>query len=626
MSIGTQRHVEGYLRSAAYNLINTEKGFVVADKPGVGGGRDTLLVWLPSQLFPRRTFAQLEPSLVEKVEEEIARYPDARYIVLVDSLEGISRTFSDIASARGIKIRVPVQFFDAAFRVEEARDAISAIKSLRDEPGITKLVSQPYMQERHGSDPTSGPDLLTHLREDFESTVHPCIRFVVGSAGAGKTVLFRRLFTIMYRDFINRKNSLALSRRPIPFIPEHLRETYAIRTFALVESFLRSEVAAPVLRDTLEWMLENACCVWMFDGLDELYSGDPEFFDYLLELLTRPDSQAQILVCARDSLLSSNDAFVEFLRSFSPNIDSSVRIYRLKDWEAGAKRQFAWTELVGHSPRAGEPDTPKVTAFLNAINATPIVRTLSGLPYYCSLLIDRFKDNQSLTIKDEFDLLKEVIGAMQNREITKGVILPRAFEDNGLDELLEAIATDYCVSNYAGTSTEDIRVYGETVLRSALTDEERQKLVTSLVQPLFAVADRPGIISFKHELLAEYLFGRQLLRTVRLYPDRAASQLGKRPMLRDNLAFRYMVQQISGDAQLRDIIISEVSKNSSFDDIFKTLLQLWISSATALCSIPNNIFSRVATFRICCLQGLICQVRHLGMQTLPTPRLPSASS
>jgi hypothetical protein len=47
MVASSQQHVEGYLRSAGFNLLNTDQGFLVADKPGVGGDRDTLLVWLP---------------------------------------------------------------------------------------------------------------------------------------------------------------------------------------------------------------------------------------------------------------------------------------------------------------------------------------------------------------------------------------------------------------------------------------------------------------------------------------------------------------------------------------------------------------------------------------------------
>ena len=88
---GNQQNVEGYLRSAGFNLLNTDQGFLAADKPGVGGDRDTLLVWLPRQLFPDRRFSQFEGSLFSRLERDIERYPDARYTVLVDSLEEISR-------------------------------------------------------------------------------------------------------------------------------------------------------------------------------------------------------------------------------------------------------------------------------------------------------------------------------------------------------------------------------------------------------------------------------------------------------------------------------------------------------------------------------------------------------
>jgi hypothetical protein len=71
---------------------------------------------------------------------------------------------------------------------------------------------------------------------------------------------------------------------------------------------------------------------------------------------------------------------------------------------------------------------------------------------------------------------------MKVREIEKGVILPDAFEANGLDILLETIAADYCCNNYSGTSADDIRIYSEMVLQHALSQDERQKLLISLVQ------------------------------------------------------------------------------------------------------------------------------------------------
>jgi hypothetical protein len=204
----SQQNVEGYLRSAGFNLLNTDQGFLVADKPGVGGDRDTLLVWLPRQLFPDRRFSQIEGSLFGRLEKDIERYPDARYTVLIDSLEGVSRAFTEFANARGLKIRVPVQFFDAPFRVEESPEAASAIKSLRDDSQLSKRVPQPFSSRAPDPYSTAGDDLLLHFRKTFASQSGPRIHFVVGSAGAGKSVLFKSLFAIMYRDFIDQKSRL----------------------------------------------------------------------------------------------------------------------------------------------------------------------------------------------------------------------------------------------------------------------------------------------------------------------------------------------------------------------------------------------------------------------------------
>jgi hypothetical protein len=588
MLLRGQNKVESYLRSAGFNLINSDTGFIVADKPEVGGDRDTLLVWLPHHLYPGRAFSQIEASLIDRIDHQITRYPDARCIILVESLEGISKTFRSITSSRNVKIRVPVQFFDAAFRVEASPEATSSvIKSLRDISDIGRPIPQPF-SEAQGDVRHTGPDLFTHLQRELTSAVGPCIRFVVGSAGVGKSILFRRLFYVLYRDFLDSKNHLRMSARPIPLVPEHLRETYTIRTLALVDSFPRSDVAAPVSRETLEWMLTNRCCIWMFDGLDELYSGDPEFFDYVLDLLTRQDSNAQILVCARDSLLSSNDRFVQFLRSFSP-AEPAVRVYRLTDWDVTAKREFASVRLAGSTSGEGIPST--VANFINVVNSNASIRQLSGLPYYCSLLVERFKDGQSLSVTDQFELLGEVVSAMQARELAKGTILPDAFEAEGLDDFLETIAADYCLNNYSGTAIDDVQGYSEIVLRHCLSDEDRQKLVTSLVQyPLFVDANRPGFVSFKHELLAEYLFGRQLAKMVKGGPLSAVRKLVGRPLLKDTLSFEYLVKETSSDNFLRQMIAKEILINSAPDRAFRVLLQLWLSSRVEREPMPNHGF------------------------------------
>jgi hypothetical protein len=147
-SAGSRNNVEGYLRSAGYNLLNTDTGFLAPDKAGVDGDRDKLLVWFPREMFPGKRFVQLEPALLSRLEHDMERHLGARCTILVESLEGTGRNFTEIVSARGMKIRVPVQFFDAPFRVEESPETLSLTELLRDVSGLSSRVPRPYSQQR----------------------------------------------------------------------------------------------------------------------------------------------------------------------------------------------------------------------------------------------------------------------------------------------------------------------------------------------------------------------------------------------------------------------------------------------------------------------------------------------
>jgi hypothetical protein len=247
---------------------------------------------------------------------------------------------------------------------------------------------------------------------------------------------------------------------------------------------------------------------------------------------------------------------------------------------------------VGRAPAKNDADPPPVSTFVAGVEATESIRALSGVPYYCSLLLERSKQGGILKFENEFELLSDVIASIQSREIDKGVILPDAFEQGGLDDLLETIAADFCVNNYSGTLTEDIRVYSEMVLRFDLTEEHRQKLITSLVQfPLFSSADRPGNVSFKHELLAEYPFGRQLAKAVGSDPVRTVSKLVSNPNFCETLAFRYLVQRIHSADEVRMKIIERIVRDPPPDRVLKILLQLWLSSAgPAVQQLPTGDF------------------------------------
>jgi hypothetical protein len=206
------------------------------------------------------------------------------------------------------------------------------------------------------------------------------------------------------------------------------------------------------------------------------------------------------------------------------------------------------------------------------------------------LLLNKQKEGQPVTASDEFDLLDGVIEAMKSREIEKGVILPDAFEANGLNELLETIAADYCGNNYSGTSADDIQIYSEMVLQSGLSQDERQKLLISLIQfPLFAAADRPGVVSFTHELLAEYLFGKQLASMIETDPISAAAKLAGKPAYKDALSFKFLVQKLKRQPMLRVKIMDEFVRNASLEKNLKVLLQLWLSSTVQFTKLPSTI-------------------------------------
>jgi Pentapeptide repeats (8 copies) len=130
------------------------------------------------------------------------------------------------------------------------------------------------------------------------------------------------------------------------------------------------------------------------------------------------------------------------------------------------------------------------------------------------------------------------------------------------------------------------------VLRFDLTEEHRQKLITSLVQfPLFSSADRPGNVSFKHELLAEYLFGRQLAKAIGSDPVRTVSKLVSNPNFCETLAFRYLVQRIHSADEVRKKIIERIVRDPPPDRVLKILLQLWLSSAgPAVQQLPTGDF------------------------------------
>ena len=338
--------------------------------------------------------------------------------------------------------------------------------------------------------------------------------------------------------------------------------------------------------------------MWLFDGLDELYTGDKDFFDHILDFLTRPNTKAQILICARNSLLTTNDAFSRMLEEFPPE-SNPIEIYELSDWEAQSKRLFAWRRLEGRNPRR-ENDTKEVADFLSILRQSPAFQAISKLPYYCSLLMDEFRENGSVELfSSEFHLLDHVIHKMIGREMDKGLISGNYFETNGLEEWLQANGLKCYQDNYKGFLSEDVKEYAELVLRSDLTDEDLENAVTSLVQfPLFTTGMVPGTTNFKHELIAEYLAAKCLLNMLDADPFKAARMIGDRLDFAESLACRFIAGKISTNQEMKIKLVDCIKSRSSSDRSFAHLLQILV-----LIDKENNMY-RDFHFDTCDLRGI----------------------
>lgn len=474
-----------------------------------------------------------------------------------------------------MRIRVPIQFFDAPFKWEEAREAASAMKALSDPESLIRRVPQPYHALVNAEPEQEGEDLLPALFGEMNIGSEPRLRIVVGAAGAGKSVLYQALFSKAYGRFQEVKAAQQLSARPIAFIPDYLREAIALRTEALVESFLRTEVAAPVRLAAFEWMLVNGLTSWLFDGLDELYSGDPDFFEYLLDLLTRPGSRAQILLCARDSLLTSSAGFARFLDQFPPSQVGIVRVYRLKDWEHSTKRAFAWVSFEGRLPREGDQDSNAVNKFISAISKSASLRALSAVPYYCGLLAEECEAGTLTDVEQDYVLIERAISGIVKREISKGLLSLDQFEPDGLLEWLRTIAWEFYQSEFKGLPRADIEEYGNLVLRPELSPSERKEALTTLAQfPLFSPGLKPGLVNFKHELIAEFLAGAHLSRRIRSSPAWVAQTLGTRIDFAGSLIARFIASGLAGKQENLEAITQALRTEALPGRAFPNLLQI----------------------------------------------------
>jgi hypothetical protein len=626
-----------YLEAGGYRVRREAAGFldlVHAESPTGRPGR--VLVWSDdTALASSRELAPAERAAREKREaalmaafrNEMGAAPGAVGYYLVPSRQGLSTAFS--TGARTLLqggIRVPVQFFDTDFRhdLPGGKKVRSALGKVLDQAQRMRRVAQPFLVRRGlgPDDGTSGgADLVEHLETSLRDPGRGArVIFIDGAAGSGKTVAFNALLHKIFEEFIEAKNGQVLRRRPVAFLPEHLRDEAIGYVDDVLDATAEAEMAQAVEPEQLRWLLKHGFATWMFDGLDEFYAGDNDFFAFLEAELADPASQAQILICTRDSLLTSNQAMRGFLER-QLRRGGAVELYELAPWGPKAWEEIAWLEL--EQGRGGARGSGKVVQFVSALQASPTLADLARLPFYCTVMLDTYKTGKGLP-KDELELLQSIVDRMVDREHGKdlfrwrdfvdiealaaavdeiaeeepvkaptttetGAILAEVLDGAGREallELIEALAHQNrrnpgATAAPGALGVADMRgVYGQAYAAADPADPEMERLLTLLVQfAFFGPARQPGAIDFTHHILADYLAGRYAVRLLRSAvprqaPGGAPASAAPRPSLADARRPVSAFRQAIGTAPFAvgSLFHRTIAREMAGDDALKALV------------------------------------------------------
>jgi len=563
--------------------------------------------------------------------------PDAIGIYLVERRLGLSTHFISAATEvlqNNGGIRTPIEFFDTAYKADsaDAKRAHSLLSDLLVQASETRRVAQPFYI-RHGLEPENRERVSSDLVEHLETAVMdpdqgPKLRIIEGNAGIGKSVAFNALVKELYGEFIEAKRARHGRRRPIVFLPNHLRGERIGYVNDVIEAVMSTDVADAVKGEQLTWLLKNGYSIWMFDGFDEFYAGSNDLFSFIDEALAAPGSKAQFVICTRDSLVSSSTVLRSFVeRHLASGTD--VEIYEVAPWDSESWREVAWLEL--ERGREGARDSERVLNFVSALESSENISKLAQLPFYCSALLERFRTEGTLPV-DEFEVIEFLVDQMFDREQGKGVFRWKDFVDldrleaalkdeissrgefaptsvdvhelvdqllnaEGRDILLELvgeIAHTHRCNGSAGAhgeslSTEDIgKLSGLVNVPFQLNAEVVSRLRTVMIQlAFFGPGRKAGSVDFTHQILADYFAARHAVKLLKresrsctyTESEGATSQyhlpafeaamrkaLGTNNIAKNSLFFRYLAREIRRDPQLWSLLEATRSQSNWTSD------------------------------------------------------------
>ncbi len=606
-----------YLVRGHYRIQDAAPGFAIAEYAGedLRDRPQRILLWVGDDALPasrildaaaRQTRLSREDELLREMIAEMQATQDAVGYFVVPTRQGLSAEFISAATdtlQRGGRdkrggIRIPSEFFDTDYKMDTRTGRAakaSALGRLFDRVRARQRVAQPFLRRTglgYNNRKMQDGDLVEHLDLVFRDPVtRPTLRIIDGLAGSGKTVAFESLVVALYDEFIEAKKKQVARPRPIVFLPEHIRgEAVSGYVDNIIDAAMEAEAAKPVEAEQLRFLLSHGYSLWLFDGLDEFFGNDNTFFEDLSRELANPESRAQVLICSRDSLLTSSTALRAFVAA---QLDKghAIEIYELAPWGPEAWRRVAWMEL--ESGQADRESSPRVTAFVAALSNSPELSQLATLPFYCIVLLEEFRKSSALP-DDPLATIDTIIDRMLTREGDKHVFEWRDFVDlealdagdvapsapadyqqptpvadgprnaaavesildkagrENLREMLGLIAHRRVrQTNASEVEIEDLRAsVGPAYMDGALEADDSERVLTSIVQfAFFGAGKRAGAIDFSHPILAEHLAASYAVQLLRLAAARVALMPGTSALPRAS-AIKSAVRQAIGPAKL----------------------------------------------------------------------------
>lgn len=487
----------GYLEAEGYDVQRRDAGLLHGTRAGLGDSTDDVFVWC-EDASSLRGFTTRAQGMVRRFTEVADRFPQAKKYFVVPTLQGIPADFRRTVGSPYVGVRVlqPAQFFDTDFRWEANSAAPSASRSLADEGEMAEArrVQQPFT-----SDSRSGEDLLPELFSDLRGSEGAQVVFIVGPAGMGKTFLFQALFARLYRRFLDDKKAGTLSRRPIPLFPAAVRGSHQSSSVdGLLNDLLATDFARPLGQGTFEWRLLNGSALWLLDGLDEVIARDPDFFDYLLDLATRPaGGTLRVALFLRDSMLATNAGLRELLNGFA----GLSHVYRLEPWSTDQQTSYFATQ-IGQGPAA---------SLKLELEKSPDLRLLAGTPFYASVIVDEYRAGTLTATSTEEQLLEASLNRILDREYEKALFDATLLPKTELVEFLETLAIYDFQGGMRGIPVAEVRENAAILMPTNLSSEQESAFHAALVN-LALFAQSSDRVRFAHEVLEQFLLGTAFRR------------------------------------------------------------------------------------------------------------------